>query len=648
MSLEELKGRLHLFDRGNSYPERLETLKRWGRDTSLIEKGVAACESALTETDSFVVYGEPQSGKTEFMIALVCRLLDLNKQTIFVVMNDNTELESQNYDRFLSAKELNPAPLRDFELYQFTKDEQRAKKQRVVFCRKNSKNLQKLIEACRFMEDRVVIDDEADYATPNGKINKDEQTAINRYLGELGQLGQQGSGGVYIGVTATPARLDLNNTYCNDSMRWVFLESHENYKGRSFFFPQTTEERQKSDYQLVKLPDDTDKPELIRHAVFRFMLRTAYLNSESSSGDSSYSMLIHTSGLKNDHEKDQKDVQKILSILQDYESKKFDQYLREILKIAEKLVADHEMRTNPVDLAEYVIRNAGRSKIFVINDSNDSGNVQKACQPAALFTFAIGGNIVSRGLTFERLLTFYFSRNVKTGLQQNTYIQRARMFGNRPYSELFELCVPAKLFNDWSTCFHDHEMSVRLGKAGVYQHVQSGRTRVVDRAAIDLENVEMNTSERMIGDLFEFTPEIEGALLNLSKVKPLSGLECLLDEGVLLEKWLPRSLISYLRETASADESDILIVFRNEAGTDVVQNIERYGDITAEDQEIIARRRGGIVHAMLNRNPLYHENNHFFLPIRNELGMARFLYKSNIGHKILQNMKVHSPINKTR
>ena len=31
------------------------------------------------------------------------------------------------------------------------------------------------------MVDRVVIDDEADFATPNSKIAKKEQTAINAY-----------------------------------------------------------------------------------------------------------------------------------------------------------------------------------------------------------------------------------------------------------------------------------------------------------------------------------------------------------------------------------------------------------------------------------------------------------------------------------
>ena len=46
--------------------------------------------------NSFVIYGEPQSGKTELMIALTCKLLDCGFKTIFIVVNDNTELENQN------------------------------------------------------------------------------------------------------------------------------------------------------------------------------------------------------------------------------------------------------------------------------------------------------------------------------------------------------------------------------------------------------------------------------------------------------------------------------------------------------------------------------------------------------------------------
>ena len=162
------------------------------------------------------------------------------------------------------------------------------------------------------MKNRVVIDDEADYASPNAKINKNEVTAINKFLGELGNFENEDDRGTYIGVTATPARLDLNNTFLNDSKEWIFLNSHSNYKGRSFFFPLTENDIAKSDYVLERLPEDGDDPKLLRHAVFRFLSRVAILNLADQVEMTPYSMLIHTAGTTNDHEKDQKDLQNII------------------------------------------------------------------------------------------------------------------------------------------------------------------------------------------------------------------------------------------------------------------------------------------------------------------------------------------------
>ena len=183
------------------------------------------------------------------------------------------------------------------------------------------------------MKNRIVIDDEADFATPNAKINKDEVTAINLHLGVLGNLDPENEEqGVYIGVTATPARLDLNNTYLNDSKKWIFLDSHKNYKGRSFFFPLTEEDRRLSDYRLVKLPDEGDDPKLLRHAVFRFLLRVSLLNISASAELTAYSMLIHTAGLVNDHERDQQDLQRILGVLADQQNSLFKRYCEELLQ----------------------------------------------------------------------------------------------------------------------------------------------------------------------------------------------------------------------------------------------------------------------------------------------------------------------------
>ena len=639
MSVDKFFESINSQQKEKCYPKRMAAVAARGRETQHIENGIAETVSVLQKgSKSFVIYGEPQSGKTEFMIALACKLIDLDYQTIFVVMNDNTELESQNFDRFHSAPELNPTPLRDSQLSSMEDAQLKQQKQRIIFCRKNSKNLQKVIQYCRYMKNRVVIDDEADFASPNARINKKEVTAINKYLKELGQFDNETDQGTYIGVTATPARLDLNNTFLNDSKEWIFLNSHKHYKGRGFFFPTTKEELLESDYILETLPEEGDNPKLLRHAIFRFLTRVALLNLQESAEMTAYSMLVHTAGRTNDHEKDQKDIQKIISVLSDQGSIKFRSYINELIGIAEKLIKYYKAPYTSDEVAMFVYNNIGKSEVLVINHKNDSDNVKRAGVPKALFTFAIGGNIVSRGLTFERLLTFFFSRNVKGKLQQNTYIQRARMFGTRPNSQYFELCVPEELFADWANCFRDHELSLRLARAGVYQHIQSGRTSVADAAAIDRANVTVEQSERAIGDIFELNNEIEQRLLSSDQTKPLETIQKLIDDGLLDKAHFPPSLVHYLKEITSTETNEIYMVLLSNNQNRRLLNIEDYNDGMPDT---LTRKKGGLVYSVMKSREEYKTFTHFILPVKNRDGKARFLYKAQLGHRILQNLKVH-------
>ena len=106
-------------DNSSSYLERINYLKsEWDQDdVKKLQSGVnESLKNIKNGAKSFVVYGEPQSGKTEFMIALVCKLLDEKYETIFIIMNDNTELEYQNYDRFLQCKEMSASPKSAYEI----------------------------------------------------------------------------------------------------------------------------------------------------------------------------------------------------------------------------------------------------------------------------------------------------------------------------------------------------------------------------------------------------------------------------------------------------------------------------------------------------------------------------------------------------
>ena len=143
------------------------------RDISLVKNPINEIVSNLDSgTKSFVVYGEPQSGKTEMMIALCCKLFDKGFKTIFVLMHDIKTLQKQNFqDRFALNENFRVSPIL-VEEFLLTDPKTRANRNWLIFGRKNSAQLDKLIHETRMLSNKIVLDDEADYATPDSNIGK--------------------------------------------------------------------------------------------------------------------------------------------------------------------------------------------------------------------------------------------------------------------------------------------------------------------------------------------------------------------------------------------------------------------------------------------------------------------------------------------
>jgi len=160
----------------NRYERRLAKLVSMNQEVDRIK---AVVESAVDNTQkgqkSFVIYGEPQSGKTEMMIALTAKLLDVGFKIVIALLNDSVQLLGQNLERFQRSG-LSPSPKKFSEI--LPPEVKIGDHQWVIFCKKNSKDLQKLIQKLDGHSSRVIIDDEADYATPNSKINKKENEVL--------------------------------------------------------------------------------------------------------------------------------------------------------------------------------------------------------------------------------------------------------------------------------------------------------------------------------------------------------------------------------------------------------------------------------------------------------------------------------------
>ena len=590
---------------GNRYEKRLAHLVAAGQDVDRI-KGVAetAIENIRKGQRSFVIYGEPQSGKTEMMIALTAKLLDEGHKIIIVLLNDSVQLLGQNLERFQRSG-LSPSPKKFSEV--LPPEVAIGDRQWVIFCKKNAQDLQKLIQKVERHPDRVVMDDEADYATPNSKINQQKQSPINELTETL-----IGVAGIYIGVTATPARLDLNRTHKNQNEYWIDFPPHSNYVGQDLFFPVNLDNLQ---FRLCFLPDAGDDPHHLREALFRFLIRVGYLNSFVNEAETNYSLLIHTSGRKDDHVVDYKQVVKIFEALRDEKNGNYQSYYRKIWDIASELYSD---RAN--DVVKYILANCDRNNVVVMNSDKEvnAADNRTGTNPSAPFTVVIGGNIVSRGVTFENLLSMFFTRDVKHKLQQDTYIQRARMFGSRKaYLQYFELTIPKSLYLDWQRCFIFHRLSLQARKQDNRSPVWLDGERITAAASssIDKTNILVDRGE-MSFDLFAYDPEriesiLEQKITSLRKVKALSEL--------LGKQCLPDYLVNYIESFCPSGDKSIAV--------HAPKSIAGYADKPGEiDKSTITRTKGFIGEPQLEKGK-YPDAIHHINILHNDAGRARVFYK---------------------
>lgn len=568
----------HLFDE-EFEPQYERQIKRVFNATGFVESiketVLAATRSIADHANSFVIYGEPQSGKTEMMICLTAKLLDLNYKHIVVLVNDNVDLQSQNLERFRLSG-LSPAPQSLQEIK--NDDALNPTSPAVIFCKKNSKDLKKLTALMRRIDHRVIIDDEADFATPDSKINTVKQSAINELVDELRN---ENAGGIYIGVTATPARLDLNNTFESDVASWCYFHPYPSYHGHETFFPTTNQDG--LEFSLITLSDDGDKPEDLRNALIRFLVNVAYINLTSNSVEQNFCMLIHTSGLRDDHDTDKKVIDKFfdeISNLQD-EDKSRKRY-EEIRKDAE-----NRFDIDPIMIVKYIYKNRDRKAIKLLNSSIDRNfdNIRAATDPQTPFTVAIGGNIISRGVTFNNLLLMFFTRSPKK-IQQDTYIQRARMFGNRTgYLKFFELHIPKSLYLDWYQAFALHGLSMASIATGKPVWLEDKRINAVSRSSIDKQFLSIDKGEIS----FEIFKANE-AVLNLTD-RSIEGTKQLLD---LISKLpagnISEHILSFVNKTLPfGDESIVVHSSRKIMGSNLIdeQNISRdRGMYGGEDYEL--------------------------------------------------------------
>jgi hypothetical protein len=598
------------------YEKRINYLKEENIDTSNIESTVMEAIKNVEEgINSFVIYGEPQSGKTEMMIALTTKIIDNGFNIIIVLLNDNIPLLDQNLNRFRDAG-FDPTPVNVLEIL----EEDIGNKRWVIFSKKNINDLNKLIEKVRNKNKIVIIDDEADFASPNSKVNKNERTKINNAIYELLK-----NDSIYIGVTATPARLDLNNTFDNITEKWVYFNPHKNYVGKDTFFPMDLSKDW--EYELVLLPDTGDDPKYLQDAILRFLVNVAYINLyngikiylNNHLRNKNFSYLIHTSGNVADHKKDQQTVIKLFDILSDKNSSQYESRIRRMYEITSKKYGEEKSE----NIINFILNNINSKTIVMMNSKRKTDT--DPGKPRAFFTIAIGGNIISRGMTFDNLLGMFFTRDVKHKLQQDTYIQRARMFGNRKgYLNYFELCIPEKLFLDWHKCFVFHYLSLESIKAQKTAPIWISDNRItpISGSSIDKKTIVIDNGE-MYFVKFKYDKRIKEILdLKIGEIEKLEKINQEFGEEIL-----PKYVINFIKF--------YIFPYHGYLAIHGIRNVGRgTADSDYRDDLYRARSAFGGTDTLKYPNAIHH-----VMILLNTLGNSRIVYKYNGKVKFFKNIK---------
>ena len=612
-------------DYENIQLDRYQTyLNSCGFETKHIKETVENSIENLKKgnSKSFVIYGEPQSGKTSMMIALTAKLLDEGYKLIILLVQDNLFLESQNLSRFEEST-LNPSPKRFEEI--LPNDVIIKDRELIIFCKKNSSNLLKLLKRVEKIENKVIIDDEADYASPNSKVNKvdeegeKERTKINDRIFNLLK-----NNGIYIGVTATPARLDLNNTFQNDNHKWVFFQPHADYKGQDFFFPIDSQGNKFAvDYDLYFLKDETyNQAKELRDSIYRFLVNSTNLNLFVNKKIKNYVMLIHTSVKMENHKGDKKVTNDLFSELAQKKGEKFIKHIEQIYNFAMKKT---ENEGKAKQISKFIATNADKHQIGVLNSDRNNKlgfDLKKFSEePSSLFTVSIGGNIISRGITFNNLISMFFTRGVKGLMQQDTYIQRARMFGNRGGdANHFELTIPESIYKQWFSCFLLHRLSYLSAKNNLHQvWLEGSRTRAVAPSSIDKAYVRIDKGEISFAKV-KFQE-------NMGNIPTSNMKQVLLHYNKIYgNEFLPMHVIDFI--TAVSINKDNELAFHSN------KNIKVWADANYDD---ISRARGIFGNYDYDKFPLA---KHHFMVVKNDKGYARLFYNFRHGKvSFLRNTK---------
>ncbi len=447
----------------------------------------------------------------------------------------------------------------------------------------------------------LVIDDEADNASVNSSPSDQNPTKINKKIRELLRLFKKVS---YVGYTATPfANIFINPEISGSAEQSVeeamagqdlfprdfiyCLGTPSNYMGATKLFSLDDDDNspvvrsipdERNFIRMLERQGDSELPESLNRAIYTFILARAIRNIRGDEGEHC-SMLIHISLKRDVHSLLQPKVNEILQDLlraiRAHVSLPHPENKDDQLALLKKIWEVQYANTGIPESWEEVCSEMGRErflnsfKVYKLNSdsrtSNEGSEEVDYDSGPGQSPIIIGGNRLSRGLTFEGLTVTYFLRQSR---QYDTLMQMGRWFGYRNgYEDICRVFLPRLLQTyfaeiadateelkssiadmlHWDMCPLEFGLRVRNGVAGL---------------RITAANKMRNTAE-YYGSL-DFTDH------HLASYRVPTSPEKIETNAAALKKFIEKINERYKRREDRVDEVKVGIIWNDVSADDII------------------------------------------------------------------------------
>lgn len=436
-----------------------------------------------------MLLGKIQSGKTRSFLGIMMAAFDEGFDVAIVLTKGTRTLAKQTVNRI--AKEY--AVFRDAEqlaVYDIMSipnlTEWEIEDQKLVFvAKKEHNNMRRLIKLFQethpsLAQKRVlIIDDEADFASIRFAKDKDtKEIGQGRIADQIDELRRVLTNPAVLQVTATPYSLYLQPdeydakpgadfTFEPKSPAFTKLVPiHSGYVGGDQYFGEHDETKpeyylwhdvdpnelivlKKEDRRRIKKSDvlTSEKIGSLRHAIVTFVAAGCLRRLQQRALNETprrYAMIVHVETARSSHAWQEKIAAEVVEAMGDAAKAKAPIFaqLRDaaIEDLSVSVGAEGLAMPAVTDLATAIADAFGRGQVVLerVNSDNDVEALLDENAELRLrtpFNIFIGGQILDRGITVPNLIGFYYGRSPKR-MQQDTVLQHARMYGNRPRPDL--------------------------------------------------------------------------------------------------------------------------------------------------------------------------------------------------------------------